>query len=143
MLSENIGITGPIPRETEFEDTGGPFFLDMSGTRPDPIADDLAIWIRTDDGIVILTGCCHSGVVNTVNHVRRLSGNDKVRALIGGFHLIQAAPVRIEKTAERLSALDLDQVIACHCTGENATSSLKSILGDRVVQGHSGMILDF
>jgi 7,8-dihydropterin-6-yl-methyl-4-(beta-D-ribofuranosyl)aminobenzene 5'-phosphate synthase len=143
MLSENIGITGPIPRETDFEDTGGPFFLDMSGKRPDPIADDLAIWLQTDDGVVILTGCCHSGVVNTVNHVRRLTGNAKIRALIGGFHLIQADDRRIEKTAEKLSSLDLDRVIACHCTGKTATASFKSILGDRVVQGHSGMIMVF
>lgn len=143
MLTENIGITGPIPRETDFEDTGGPFFLDMSGKRPDPITDDQAIWIRTDDGVVILTGCCHSGVVNTVNHVRRLTGNAKVHALIGGFHLTQANAGRIEKTAEKLSALGLDRVIACHCTGEKATSSLKAILGDRVVRGHSGMILEF
>lgn len=143
MLSENIGLTGVIPRKTDFEDTGGAFFLDPAGKRPDPIVDDLAMWIHTDDGVVILTGCCHSGVVNTLNYVRQVTQSARIHAIIGGFHLLNANPERIEKTAQALSALDPDQVIACHCTGQSATASLKTILGDRIIQGHSGMILEF
>lgn len=143
MLSDNIGLTGVIPRATDFEDTGGAFFLDSGGKRPDPIVDDLAIWIHTDEGMVILTGCCHSGVVNTINYVRQVTQNARIHALIGGFHLLNANPERIEKTAQYLSSLDPDQVIACHCTGQSATASLKTILGDRIIIGHSGMILKF
>jgi 7,8-dihydropterin-6-yl-methyl-4-(beta-D-ribofuranosyl)aminobenzene 5'-phosphate synthase len=143
MLSGEIGLTGPIPRETSFEDTGGPFFLDPDGKQPDPIADDLAVWIRTDDGVVILTGCCHSGVVNTINHVKRLTRNSKIRAIIGGFHLKNAGRERIDKTGDTLSSLNLDRVIACHCTGESAVASLKFKLGDRLVRGHAGMVLEF
>jgi len=142
-LAEGIELTGPIPRETAFEDTGGPFFLDPEGRRPDPLIDDLAVWFRTNEGVVILTGCCHSGVVNTVNHVRLLTGNTKIRALIGGFHLASASPERIEKTGAMLSSLDLDRVIACHCTGDAATAALKGSLGNRVIHGHAGMTLEF
>lgn len=143
MLSESIGLTGPIPRETDFEDTGGPFFLDPGGIRPDPIVDDLAMWIETEQGVVILTGCCHSGVINTVNHVRRLTRNAKILALVGGFHLLNASQERIEKTGDMLAPLDLERVVACHCTGQSATSSLDNVLGERVVQGYAGMILDY
>lgn len=142
-LTDGIELTGPIPRGTDFEDTGGPFFLDPRGKRPDPVIDDLAVWFNTKQGVVILTGCCHSGVVNTVNHVRQLTGNAKIHALIGGFHLISASQERIEKTGAMLSSLNLDRMIACHCTGDGAASSLQDMLGERVIQGHSGMILDF
>ncbi|MDD5451902.1 MAG: MBL fold metallo-hydrolase [Desulfovibrionales bacterium] len=78
LLSERIGITGPIPRQTSYEDTGGPFFLDPEGRRVDPIDDDLALWVQTEDGLVICVGCCHAGLVNTLNHVRRLNKGSRV-----------------------------------------------------------------
>jgi 7,8-dihydropterin-6-yl-methyl-4-(beta-D-ribofuranosyl)aminobenzene 5'-phosphate synthase len=66
MLSENIGLTGPIPRQTTFEDTGGAFFLDPEARHADPIEDDLALWIKTDEGLVVCVGCCHAGIINTL-----------------------------------------------------------------------------
>jgi 7,8-dihydropterin-6-yl-methyl-4-(beta-D-ribofuranosyl)aminobenzene 5'-phosphate synthase len=143
MLSENIGLTGPIPRETDYEDTGGAFFLDPLGKRPDPIVDDLALWLYTNNGIVVLTGCCHSGVVNTAHHIRHLTGNKHIHAIIGGFHLLHASPERIEKTGKALMSLGVERVIPCHCTGKSAISTLQTILGDRVVPGYSGMMVEF
>jgi 7,8-dihydropterin-6-yl-methyl-4-(beta-D-ribofuranosyl)aminobenzene 5'-phosphate synthase len=67
-----IGSSSPIPRIHLLEDTGGPFFLDPEGTRPDPIEDDMALWFESDRGLVIITGCCHSGLINTVSHIRQI-----------------------------------------------------------------------
>ena len=90
MISPDIGITGSIPRNTDFEDTGGPFFLDPEGRIADSIIDDQALWINTLQGLVVCVGCCHAGLINTLEHVRRLSGVSAIRAVIGGFHLINA-----------------------------------------------------
>jgi 7,8-dihydropterin-6-yl-methyl-4-(beta-D-ribofuranosyl)aminobenzene 5'-phosphate synthase len=77
-LSDRIGITGLIPRETSFEDTGGPFYLDPRGKEADPIEDDLALWIRTDDGVIVCVGCSHAGLVNTLNYVRCLTTQNQL-----------------------------------------------------------------
>ena len=143
LLSERIGITGPIPRETSYEDTGGPFYLDPQGRRPDPIDDDLALWIRTDGGLVVCVGCCHAGLVNTLNHIRRQSNGLSVRAVIGGFHLRNASRQRLDETIAALRLLEPDMVVPCHCTGEPAIALLRDALGERVSPGAVGMTYQF
>jgi len=142
-LSGKIGVTGPIPRETTYEDTGGPFFLDPEGRREDPIPDDLALWIRTDDGLIICVGCSHAGLVNTLNYVRRLNGELRVRAVIGGFHLNHASDTRLDRTAAMLLSLEPDLVVPCHCTGDRAVAALRAALGERVSPGAAGMTYRF
>ena len=143
LLTDTIGITGPIPRETSFEDTGGPFFLDPEGHRPDPIEDDIALWIRTDKGVVVCVGCCHSGIVNTLNLVRRLNNGLRIRAVIGGFHLVNASQDRLDRTASALDSFNPDSIVPCHCTGGSAALFLKNALGDRVSPGMAGQTYRF
>jgi len=143
LLPKNIGLTGPIPRETGWEDTGGPFYLDPKGTRVDPIDDDLAFWIPTGKGVVLCVGCSHGGLVNTLNHVRRLSGDLPIRAVVGGFHLVNASRERLDRTVEALRRLDPEQVIPCHCTGPSAVARLVDELGERVTPGAAGMTFTF
>lgn len=92
-----IRVTGPVPRVSEFEDPGGPFFLDTKGAVPDPIEDDLSLWIETTEGLVIIAGCCHSGLVNTINHIRAVSGEERIASVVGGLHLSSANEERLEK----------------------------------------------
>jgi 7,8-dihydropterin-6-yl-methyl-4-(beta-D-ribofuranosyl)aminobenzene 5'-phosphate synthase len=144
QISEAIGLTGPIPRDTDFEDTGGPFYLDPEGKIPDPIIDDLALWIRTPEGLIVCVGCCHAGLVNTLNYIIRLSGESRIRAVVGGFHLLYANERRLEETVTTLRALNPLQVVPCHCTGEKALQVLIERLGKSVVQpGYAGMRLSF
>lgn len=142
-LAENVGLTGPIPRNTDFEDTGGPFFLDPEGREVDLIEDDLALWIRTEKGLVIVVGCSHAGLINTLHHTRAISGEDRIHAVIGGFHLLAASRSRLTRTIEALRALDVDQLIPCHCTGQNAVAALSRALNDRACPGASGLTLTF
>jgi 7,8-dihydropterin-6-yl-methyl-4-(beta-D-ribofuranosyl)aminobenzene 5'-phosphate synthase len=142
-LSGKIGITGPIPRETIFEDTGGPFYLDPKGKRADPIEDDLALWIHTEDGVIVCVGCSHAGLVNTLNHVRRLSHGPRVRAVIGGFHLQNASHDRLDRTIAAVRLLDPDMMVPCHCTGELAVAGLRKALGERVSPAAVGMTYCF
>lgn len=143
MLSERVGLTGPVPRLNDFEDTGGPFYLDDTGWRPDPLEDDMALWLRTKEGLVVCLGCAHAGVVNTLDWIARLNPGEKIHAIIGGLHLVNASEERLAKTAEALAALDPTLVIPCHCTGDKAFKSLRGILGKRVMHGASGMVLEF
>lgn len=136
-----LNITGPIPRESGFEDTGGPFFLDPEGRHPDPLNDDLALWFDTGEGLTVCTGCCHSGIVNTLFHIMKLSGKRRIRRVIGGFHLLNAGPERLEKTVEALSKMDIQELIPCHCTGRKSTQYLAGNLECRVTPGYAGMRL--
>lgn len=143
MIGSNVGITGPIERLHPLEDTGGPFFLDPEGHFPDPIRDDMAMWIATERGLVIITGCCHSGLLNTVEQIRNVSGVENIRGIIGGLHLANASRDRLETTCSVLRGWNPEFVIPCHCTGEVAQSFLRVALGARVTPGYAGFELHF
>lgn len=141
LIYPDIGISGPIPRLCAFEDTGGPFFLDPEGQRPDLLDDDQALWINTDEGLVIIVGCCHSGLLNTVEHIRLVSGIDKIRGIVGGLHLHHASVQRLEKTYRAILDWDVEFLVPCHCTGKDVASSMLDTFGDKVYQGRGGMTL--
>ncbi len=142
-LGAGIWLTGPVPRVTAFEDTGGPFFVDSQGHEPDLIPDDLSLWLRTSAGLVVCLGCCHAGVINTLRQITAVSGEPRIVALIGGMHLVHADSERLERTAEALGAYAIGQIIACHCTGETAVTFLTGRLGGCVEQGYAGWKRDF
>ena len=138
-IASGIGITGEIPRLTPFEDTGGPFFLDSAGNEPDRIRDDQALWLETPSGLVIVLGCCHSGLVNTVEYIRKTSRIQRVRGIIGGMHLLHASEARLAATSEKLREWAPEFIIPCHCTGDNAIDFMRSRLGGTVRTGYAGM----
>ena len=142
LLAGGVGLSGYIPRRTDFEDTGGPFFFDPAGNRPDPLEDDQSLWIATDEGLVVCTGCCHAGLINTLTHLRAVTGEERIRAVIGGLHLGAASPERLEKTALALRKIKPGLVVACHCTGEAATAWLADHLDCEVRTGYAGLRLD-
>jgi 7,8-dihydropterin-6-yl-methyl-4-(beta-D-ribofuranosyl)aminobenzene 5'-phosphate synthase len=139
LLADTVGLTGPIARDTMFEGTGGPFYLDQSGHRPDPIDDDLALWIRTGKGLIVCVGCAHAGLINTLRQVRRQNEDVRIRAVIGGFHLLGADRERMEQTIDALRQMSPDHIIPCHCTGEEAVASLREAFGKRCCPGIAGM----
>ena len=138
-LSDSVGLTGPIPRRTRYEDTGGAFFRDRVAQSPDAIEDELALWIRTDVGLIVCVGCCHAGLVNTLNHACRQSGAARIRAVIGGLHLLNANRERLEKTLTALATFSIDSIIPCHCTGDKAIEAFEDVLGKRIIRGRSGL----
>ena len=140
VLFPGIGFSGAIPRKHPLEDTGGPFFLDELKDTPDLIHDDISLWFETDQGLVILTGCCHSGLINTVQHIQYVTGEQKIAGIIGGLHLNRASEDRLQITGEALINWQPDFVIPCHCTGETAIDVLKVSLGEKVVNGGSGLV---
>jgi 7,8-dihydropterin-6-yl-methyl-4-(beta-D-ribofuranosyl)aminobenzene 5'-phosphate synthase len=142
-ISDHVWLTGPVPRGTNYEDTGGPFFKDADGSYPDGIPDDLSFWIETGEGLVVCLGCCHSGVVNTLNYITAVSGQRRVRCVMGGMHLKQASQERLERTSAALKGYNIANVVPCHCTGEDAARLLKDALGETVACGYAGMRIEF
>ena len=142
-LMTDVGTTGEVPRATLYEDTGGPFFLDAAGTIPDSMPDDQALWFLTEKGLVVICGCAHSGLVNTVHQARRVTGEHRIAGLIGGFHLLAASELRLEETARVLIDWNVGFVMPCHCSGSAATEFMRQALGARVVAPKAGDTLEF
>jgi 7,8-dihydropterin-6-yl-methyl-4-(beta-D-ribofuranosyl)aminobenzene 5'-phosphate synthase len=143
-IAPGIHLTGTIPRTTTYEDTGGKFYLDSEGTHADPVVDDLSMWVDTPQGLVVITGCCHSGIVNTLGYVRANSGYRETCAVVGGLHLLHASATRLRATCKALEQLPhLRSVVPCHCTGEQAADTLAGHLGPRVTSGIVGLTLNF
>lgn len=139
-LFAGVGFSGAIPRLHPLEDTGGPFYLDQEKVNPDQIVDDGAIWFNTGQGLVILTGCCHAGMINTLCHLRQVAGEQTIAGILGGLHLVRASDVRINATVSALVDCLPGFIIPCHCTGEEAISRLKDALREKVSDGGAGRI---
>lgn len=120
-----IIVTGSVPRITHYEDTGGPFFLDKQAQTPDALLDDQALTISTAKGIVVILGCAHAGVVNTLDHIASLTPQP-IYAVLGGTHLRAASKDRIEKTFAALKQYNIQLIAPCHCTGEEAIGEFKN-----------------
>ena len=142
-LMPGVGLTGKVPRHTTFEDVGGPFYLDPDSVEDDLIEDDQSMWFEMEDGLVILLGCCHAGVVNTIDYIRKLTGIEKVKGVIGGMHLVNADQNRLDETIKAMKSWEPTFMVPCHCTGEKAGQRMLAEMGEDIVQiGHAGMTVD-
>lgn len=140
-----IYLTGEIPRLTEYEDVGGNFFYEKNGQfYPDLLPDDMAMVIDHPEGLIILSGCSHSGMINTLDYCRQQTGQTRVLAYMGGTHLITASPLRLEKTVEALQTYEVQKLIVGHCTGFYAAAELYNRLGGhRVIKMEAGSSFSF
>jgi len=142
-ILDGIFVTGEIPRQNTFEDTGGRFFLDAACTEPDPLLDDQALFFDTTEGLVVLLGCAHSGVVNTLEYVRHLAGGRPIHTILGGLHLLAANPERIDKTLVAFRRLDVQRLAPAHCTGLPALAQLWTAFPGRCSSCAVGTRLSF
>lgn len=133
-----VWVTGLIPRHHPLEDTDGHFWTNPQQQDIDLILDDQALFMGTIRGWVIILGCAHAGVINTLDYIAEITGANSFYAIFGGMHLLQAKRNRIQATIECLQRYDLQLVGANHCTGLKATSILWHKLGDRCVDCRVG-----
>jgi 7,8-dihydropterin-6-yl-methyl-4-(beta-D-ribofuranosyl)aminobenzene 5'-phosphate synthase len=115
-------FTGNIERVTSYEKPP-PVLLIKRGEKPEPddFRGEQALFFKVKDkGLVVLSGCAHVGIVNTVKHSQKMAGMDKIHAVLGGFHLINAKPEIIEKTVADIKAMKPDYIVPTHCTGFEA-----------------------
>jgi 7,8-dihydropterin-6-yl-methyl-4-(beta-D-ribofuranosyl)aminobenzene 5'-phosphate synthase len=129
-LVPGVWFTGPVPRphaERNWSGTGRVQTPD--GVVEDTIPEDASIVVNTADGLVIVSGCGHAGIVNTIEHARKVVRDAPVVAAVGGFHLLQASDAHLEWTAARLGAFGIRHLLGAHCTGFEAVYRLRTLLG--------------
>jgi len=131
-LAENIPHVHPLEIPSKF------LFADPACLVPDTVPDELVLWMQTASGLVILTGCCHAGFINTCEQVRSLCPGIPVRAVMGGFHLGEAGSDRLDAVCAYIRRTGIGTVIPCHCTGEESILYFRKALDGIVRTGGSG-----
>lgn len=130
QIYPGVMVSGPIPRHTEFEDTGGPFYNDAHAANKDEITDDQCLFFDTAKGTVVVLGCAHAGVINTLNHIEKLTSKH-ICAVLGGMHLQSASQNRIDKTLQAIKKHNIELIGPAHCTGDKVIKIFQEQFGDR------------
>ncbi len=145
VIMPGIMTSGEVKRRTAFEEVGIELKTIENGrVRNDQMLDDISVIANIKGkGLVIVTGCSHAGIVNIARQAIELTGCDRIEAIIGGLHLIDASDARIKKTIEELSKLSIRHICAGHCTGFKAQFELYLAFKERFSPLHTGMHLRF
>ena len=102
-ITENVVTSGEIPMLNEYEKIDPILYVkEENEFRPDPLWDDQAIFIKDKKGLVIILGCAHRGIINTVNHAKKLTGVEKIHTIVGGTHLMGSSEDRLDFTVAEL-----------------------------------------
>ncbi|MEJ2721670.1 MAG: MBL fold metallo-hydrolase [bacterium] len=146
FLEGTLAYLGEIPRRTRFE-KGSPrmFYDDHGQEKRDPIEDDSAIVANVKGkGLVVLSGCAHAGIINTVKYAKEVTGVDQVFVVMGGFHLTgKDFESTIGPTIEALKDLDPDYVVPTHCTGRSAILQIEKEMPEKFLLNMSGTRMTF
>jgi 7,8-dihydropterin-6-yl-methyl-4-(beta-D-ribofuranosyl)aminobenzene 5'-phosphate synthase len=143
-LTEDIAASGTVPMENDVEKVADTLFLrEGEGYVPDPVEDDQALFLKTDLGLIVLLGCAHRGVLNTLALARRITGIDKVYLVLGGTHLVSADEGQVERTVAGLRRAGVEWLGVSHCTGPRAAMRLAREFGERFFFNHAGAVLRF
>ncbi len=141
-ITDNIVTTGEIPMLTEYEKIDSELFVKESGElRPDPLKDDLALIIKTEMGLIVVLGCGHRGMINTLHHARKITGIEQIHMVVGGTHLIQASREQMDLTIAELKRLGIQKIGVSHCTGLPAAAILFQEFGDNFFFNNTGRVI--
>ncbi len=148
QIADGIWLTGEIPRITDFEKSENYLFVMDPVKRIDPFLDDQAIVLETGRGLVIVLGCAHSGMINTIEYARKITGIEEVAAVVGGTHLgfpagdRAAGIVRLSKTIDALKKYGIGLLGISHCTGPEAAAILYAEFSDNFVFNNAGTVIE-
>jgi 7,8-dihydropterin-6-yl-methyl-4-(beta-D-ribofuranosyl)aminobenzene 5'-phosphate synthase len=131
-LRTGVYLTGEIPRRTGFEGgMPGARIIKQGSDLVDPLLDEQALVVNLgEEGIVVVSGCSHPGIVNTIHRAREITENDRLLAVVGGFHLAQVSDEVMARTAAALKESKARLVVSGHCTGFRPNARLSSELGE-------------
>ena len=131
-ILDGVLTSGEIARETTFEKAEGFWTVEDERFIEDQIIDDQALLVNVKDkGLVVITGCAHSGIVNTVKHAQKITGINIVYAIAGGLHLAKSNEKRIQVSIDELTRVNPKSIYPCHCTGFKAIHRLAEVFKDR------------
>ncbi len=137
-LGKKTRFLGKIPRSTDFESTSTTFVFENGN--PDFVEDDSAVAFILPEGLFIITGCGHAGIVNTIEHARNVTGVNKISGIMGGFHL-KEIDVQTRETVRYLKENNVRHILPAHCTELPALSAFFSDFGIKQIK--TGDVLEF
>ena len=138
-LSESIVTSGEIPMLTEYEKIDSALCVKERGElRPDPLFDDQAVFIKSERGLIVISGCGHRGIINTIRHGQKLTRMESVYAVIGGTHLMAASPESMDLTVAELLGFGIQRLGVSHCTGLPASAMLAQTFGQAFFFNNTG-----
>jgi len=144
-VARGVWLTGPIPEVQPFPAGKKKLFVETeSGKRiPDPFEDERAVVLDAPDGLVLISGCGHRGILNALLAARELLTTRPVAAVLGGTHMASAEADEVRALASALRDQDVPLVGPAHCTGLDAWAVLKGVLGDSATWLGAGTRLEF
>lgn len=146
IADDTVLVTGEVARTTAFE-KGMPNALikKNGGFEPDTFTDDQSLVVHlAGKGLVVISGCAHSGIINSVEYAKAITGQDQIHGVIGGFHLTGPAMApNIAPTVERLARIPMQAICPMHCTGFEAIESIREQMPESFVRSSVGSTLTF
>jgi 7,8-dihydropterin-6-yl-methyl-4-(beta-D-ribofuranosyl)aminobenzene 5'-phosphate synthase len=123
-------LTGPVPRTHPERNwtVQSKIRQDDGGLVEDNVPEDMSLVLNTDKGLVLISGCGHAGIINTLEYARQKVRETQIHAALGGFHLFQADSATLDWTAEKLRSMGIENLLGAHCTGIEALFGLRQRL---------------
>ena len=142
FITENLVYIGEIPRVTSFE-ADKPLGKIVSGQdeKPDFLLDDSALVYRSKSGLVIITGCSHSGICNLLEYAKKVMNDDRILDIVGGLHLLEPSKSKLSGTLDYLKELNPKVMHACHCTDLRSKIALSKVV--KLEEVGSGLVLEY
>ncbi len=133
-------FTGNIERVTAYEKVPKTFLIKRGeNLEPDTFPGEQGLFFKVKGkGLVVLSGCAHAGIVNTVRQAQKIAGTDRIQAIMGGFHLINAKPEIIRSTVTDIKAMKPDMIVPAHCTGFEAMVAFSQEMPSEFVMNTAG-----
>ncbi len=143
-ITDDIYTTGEVFRTNDFEKVEDKFLKkENESFVHDNILDDISVVIRHGDGLILLLGCAHSGVINIIQKTIDISNRDKFLMVAGGMHLSEKSDSYIDRTLRELKKYNINFLMPSHCTGIKTSPKFKEYYGDRFFYGSAGRVLKF
>jgi len=116
--------------------------IDGGDTAPDDFAHEHTLIFETADGLIVFNSCCHAGVLNIIKEVNEAFPDQKIKAIVGGFHLVGQKELSVRALAQELNKQIDGQIYTGHCTGEEQFGYLKAVLGDKLGELKAGLVFE-
>lgn len=143
-LAEGLSTIGEVPMVTDFEVVEPVFHvMEEDGLRRDDFPDDLSLVAETDKGLVVILGCAHRGMINTILRAQEITGEKRVHAVLGGTHLYPKSVGQVSMTIKALKDLGVERVGVSHCTGVTASMEVSRAFEGRFFFNNAGNKVDF
>ncbi len=142
-IAPHIYVTGEVPRLTDFEQGDDDIVVKTAaGYDKDPVTDDQSIVIKTDQGLFIILGCSHAGIINILAYACQKTGEDRIHTVIGGTHLWSVSENQKARTVQALQQMGIERLGVSHCTGFEVSMRLLGAFGPKFFFCNVGTVIE-